>query len=404
MHAPGDIPPPVAAPTVQGRVESLDVLRGVAILGILLANIWSFGLASFGSSFGPETWALHTNFWVEGIRVALVTGKMRGLLCLLFGAGMYLQYQKLSAAGKWPGLYARRTLFLSLIGILHIVFLWYGDILLMYSLIAFGAILFARVRPNWLVVLSSLSMAFSILVGWLITVSNLASVSDAPGRLYDRYSPARELLVYGHGTYLEQMQMRVEQAGFILASLPIFMFEMGGLFLFGMWMASQGLFSRPSQRKLATTWLLAVGAVGFILNVAAAWGVAQSQNASYESVIEFGLNAPMAIGIAVLGSILLERCPSGRLAKLLSAPGRMALTCYLMQSAICCTLFYSWGFGLMNKLDYWALYFVVFGVWAANIGFAHLWLRRHTMGPVEWAWRALAYGRRPALIRTVGEP
>lgn len=394
----------MAAPTVQGRIESLDVLRGVAILGILIANIWSYGWPTFGASFGPKYPIPHTNDWVEGLRVWLITGKMRGLLCLLFGAGLYLQYQKLSAAGKWPGLYARRTLLLAAIGVLHIVLLWYGDILLMYSLIALGAMLFVRVPPPWLAVTGWSGVFFSTLAGLGMTVADLTGGPSNPGSLYSRFAPPTELLVYQQGSLLEQLQLRVSQAGLIIGSLPLYSFEMGGLFLIGMWMASQGLFRQPSARMSIVRWLAAVGVVGVLLNGAAAWQVATTQKASYETVVEFGLNAPMSVGIAILGACLTENFPRGWFARLIGAPGRMALTTYLMQSLLCCAIFYGWGFGLFGKLDYWGLLAVAAAVLAANIGFAHAWLSRFTMGPVEWVWRWLSYGQRPALIRTVSAP
>ena len=126
------------SPTLKNRIESLDVLRGAAILGILLANIFAFAWPQLGEMMGAGIPIPGMNDWVEGLRVALVTGKFRGLFCLLFGAGMYLQFTKLEARGGWPGTYIKRNLILMGIGLIHALLIWYGDILFMYSMIAFG--------------------------------------------------------------------------------------------------------------------------------------------------------------------------------------------------------------------------------------------------------------------------
>lgn len=382
------------APTVKNRIESLDVLRGFAILGILLANIWAFGWASFGSAFGTTNEVPGTNYWVEGLRNFLIAGKMRGLLCLLFGAGLFLQFGKLTASRKWPGGYAKRTALLSFIGILHIVLLWYGDILLMYSLVAFVAMLFVRLDDRWIVGIATGALIMITLCGMGNSAASALSRGDRDmPEMFSQFSAANEQLVYGSGTYLEQMQLRLSQAGMSLAMLPIFIFELLGLFLIGFWMARKGIFAKPSAHPQSRSILVVVGIIGVLLNLAIGLAIGASKNEQLSTVIEMGFNAPMAIGYAIFGAILVEKFPKNFIAELIAPVGRMALTCYLMQSLLCTAFFYSWGFGQFGKLDYWGLYGVVGVVWICNIAFAHLWFRRFKMGPVEHIWRTLAMGR-----------
>lgn len=382
------------APTVKNRIESLDVLRGIAILGILLANIWSFGWMSFAEQFESGLVIPGLNNWVEGFREFLITGKMRGLLCILFGAGLYLQYVKLKASRKWPLGYAKRTALLSCIGLLHIVLLWYGDILFMYSLVAFAAMLFVQLDDRWLVGFSIGALILSTLCGVGATASSIFSSggSSATG-IFSQFSSANELQVYQSGTYLEQLQLRLGQAALIIASLPVFIFEMLGLFLLGFWMARKGIFTKPSAHKQSSSILVIVGIIGVLLNLMIGYAIAITGNSSYSGILEFGFNAPMSIGIAIFVAMFVEKTPSSAIAWLVAPVGRMALTCYLMQSLLCTVFFYSWGGGMYGKLNYWGLYGVVFAVWVCNILFAHLWFKKFKLGPIEWAWRTLALGR-----------
>lgn len=383
------------APTLRNRIQSLDVLRGLAVLGILLANIFAFGWMATEQMSGGGSSIPGLNYWVEGMRVALVAGKFRGLFCILFGAGLFLQYGKLKSAGRWPGVYLKRTLILAGIGAIHITLIWFGDILFAYSLTALIVMWVAGLDDRIILglgigMLCLISMCgLGIVAAMGLAGSGFGGGIDLGGLL----SPSNELRVFQTGSYLEQMKFRLVMSGLSLSQFPMMVLELGGLFLIGLWMSRKGIFAKPSAHLHITRTLLVVGGIGAILNLAIGVGIALTHKEHLSYLIEFGLNAPMAVGYATLGAVLVEKYPNGSINRLLAPVGKMALTGYLLTSVLCTTFFYSWGFGMFGRLNYWGLMGVVFGVWVLVIGFAHFWLRRYSMGPVEWVWRSLTLGK-----------
>jgi len=391
------------APTLKGRIQSLDVLRGIAILGILLANIFAFGWMDASEMMGGKKEPIPgMNYWVEGLRTAFVTGKFRGLFCLLFGAGLFLQYGKLKAAGKWPGTYLKRNAILMGIGAIHIVLLWFGDILFMYSLTAFIVMWMAGLDDRWILGISISLLLLSTMcgLGSAAAMGMMQGGSSGGMGLGSMFSSANELRVYQSGTFLEQMQFRLPVAGMMLLMFPMIFMELGGLFLIGLWMARKGIFSKPSAHQKTTNTLLAVGFIGLLINLGVGVAMAMTRKDHLSVAVEFGLNSPLAIGYATLGAVLVEKFPNGILSRLFAPVGKMALTGYLMTSVLCTFFFYSWGFGMFGKLDYTGLMGVVLGVWIIVVVFAHLWLRKFTMGPVEWVWRSLTLGRQSLKTQT----
>ncbi len=379
------------SPTLKSRIQSLDVLRGVAILGILLANVFAFGWMEASEMLGYKSEVPGMNYWAEGLRVAFVTGKFRGLFCLLFGAGLFLQYGKLKAAGKWPLTYLKRNVILMGIGAVHLVFIWYGDILLMYSLTAFIVMWMAGLEDRPILGISIGMLALSSLCGIGAVAGQMASGSSGGGG-GSRLSSSNELRIFQSGSYLEQLQFRLPVAGISLAFFFFIFLELGALFLIGLWMARKGIFAKPSAHPKITLGLLIVGGIGALMNLVIGVAIAMTRKDDLSIVVEYGLNAPMSIGYATLGAILVEKFPGAALSRLLAPVGRMALTGYLLTSLLCTTFFYSWGLGFFGKLDYWGLLFLVVVVWVIIVMFAHLWLRKYAMGPVEWVWRTLTLG------------
>lgn len=381
------------SPTLKNRIESLDVLRGAAILGILLANIFAFAWPSLGESIGKGVPIPGLNDWVEGLRVALVTGKFRGLFCLLFGAGLYLQYTKLAARGQWPGVYLKRTGLLSVIGLVHGLLIWYGDILFLYSLTAFIAFMMVKFDDRALIWTAVGCLSFTFLCGGGVTLA-MSSVMDDLGGIpgMEVFYPSTELAVFQSGSYLEQVTHRVGFLGQSFSSFFIFIPEVLGLFLIGILMMRSGILIKPSVHANRVKTYALVGVIGLVLNllVGIAIGLTGGENLKY--LAEMGLNAPLAIGYALFGAVMVERNPGGFFSQLFSPVGKTALTSYLLTSVICTAIFYSWGGGLFGKLDYWGMMGVVLGVWVVLIGVAHLITRYFAMGPVEYVWRRLALG------------
>lgn len=386
----------VVLPTVKNRIESLDFLRGMAILGILLANIFAFGWFGIANEVAGHRGVPGEIPAFEALRVMFISGKARALLCVLFGAGIYLQFRKRVATGQsWPGNYLFRTLLLMGIGIIHGILIWYGDILFAYSVVALVAILCVRMTDRSMLWLAGVMLFFSILyaVGQIKSSSEAGAASDTLRAIAQWGDHASEQRVYQVGSYLDQVIFRLKIFGISLEGLVLINLELGAMVLFGFLMAKRGLFSKPSGNKKLTNILSWIGVGGLILNcILAFWPVVFGGH-KLDTLIEFGFNAPLSIGYAIWGAILIERGRAKGFTKFVAPVGRMALTCYLMQSMICTTLFYSWGGGLFARLSYFQLLSVVPAVWSVNLIFAHLWLRKFPMGPVEWLWRSMAMGR-----------
>ncbi|MFM9874214.1 MAG: DUF418 domain-containing protein [Fimbriimonadaceae bacterium] len=378
--------------TLRNRIQSLDVLRGVAILGILLANIFAFGWTDASEMMGGHLPIPGLNYWVEGIRIAFVSGKFRGLFCLLFGAGLFLQYGKLKAAGKWPRTYLRRTAILMAIGAIHIVLIWFGDILFMYSLTAFIVMWLVGLDDRVIIGIATGMLFLTTLCG-IGSVAAFSSSSEAFGEFGSFFTPQNEMRIFQSGSFYEQLQFRLPIVRLTMSFFPVLFLELGGLFLIGFWMAKNGIFAKPSAHPKATLFLIIVGILGALVNIAIGIGIGITQNEKLSMAIEFGLNAPMAVGYATVGSVLVEKYPEGILSRLFAPVGKMALTGYLLTSVLCTTFFYSWGFGMFGKLDYAGLIGVVLVVWIFIVTFAHIWLRKYAMGPIEWVWRSLTLGR-----------
>lgn len=389
----------MVAPTTQDRIPSLDVLRGAAILGILLANIFAFGGPMLGMQLGIEYAAPGTNDWVEAIRIALVSGKFRGLFCLLFGIGMYMQFLKMESRGVWPKLYLKRNTWLMVIGLIHGLLIWFGDILFMYSALAFVAMWMVRMSNKGLLIVASSLLTCYFFIGLasaLVMSSPMMSgdmMSADFGGFFAMFQPENEIAAFQTGSYLEQLKYRAISLIFVIFGLPLLAFEIVSLFLIGIYMARTGVLTKPSAHPELVKTLLTIGAAGLVLNLVAGLTLPLLDFEWAGLFPEMGLNAPLTIGYATLGAILVERRPKGFISKLLTPVGRTALTCYLLTSVICTTYYYSYGFGQFGRQDYFQMLGFVLVVWVIIIVFAHLWMRKFPMGPIEHLWRTAALGK-----------
>lgn len=400
-------PPTRVEPTVEGRVAVYDFIRGIAILGILLANIPIFGNSLFATMLDPTAAMTPVDATVSAWTGVFVTGKFRTMLAILFGIGIYLQYQKRNqVAGNWPGGYLKRTLFLMLFGLIHGILIWYGDILFLYSLVAFVSCLFAGFSDRVLIWIASISAGLAVLAGLSITLAaGLVDAADlkeimTSGGMPESLTLQAEMAAYANGSFLDQIVHRAQAFVFLFSSLIFFLPFLGGFFVLGLLLARHGVLARPSAHpKIVRRFLilgLGVGipltaAVEFILPTASPFVVTQAVEILYGPLV--------ASGLIMFLALMVER---GVLPKLQSAVGKVgqtAFSCYIMQSLICTAIFYSWGGGLFGKLNRLELLAVVPFVWAANLLFAQFWLKRYRMGPLEWFWRSLTEGRKIELQR-----
>ncbi|EMI3738960.1 DUF418 family protein [Klebsiella pneumoniae] len=369
------------------RNVTLDFVRGVAILGILLLNISAFGLPK--AAYLNPAWsgsASLSDAWTWALLDLLAQVKFLTLFALLFGAGLQL----LLPRGKcW--IQSRLTL-LALLGFIHGLFFWDGDILLAYALV--GLVSWRMVREahhvkslfNTGVVLYLTGIAVLVLLGMISgTATNRSWAPDAANLQYEQYWKL-------HGG-MEAVSNRADMLSDNLLALGAqYGWQLAGMMLMGAALMRSGwLKGQFSLRHYRRTGALLVAA-GMAVNlpaIFAQWYLAWDYRwCAFLLQAPRELSAPLqAIGYAALAWGYWPQLCRFRLVGAIACVGRMALTNYLLQTLICTTLFYH--LGLFMRFDRLQLLAFVPPIWAVNLLVSSLWLRRFRQGPVEWLWRQL---------------
>lgn len=413
----GSIPPVIpfrVEPTAKGaRIESLDVLRGFAVLGILVMNIQTFAMVSAAymnpTAFGDLS-GVNLAVWLSCHVFA--DQKFMSIFSMLFGAGIALMAGRSRVAGcSGAWLHYRRMFWLLLFGLAHAYLLWYGDILVTYALAGCVAFLLRKVPPGWLLGLGLGAVTVPFVLFSLCGLTVPFWPPDALNDLMRDWKPSiaeiqRELDVY-RGGWLGQVADRAPDA--LMFQTLVFViwtgWRAGGLMLIGMALLKWGVLSarRPAQTYVKMTLLGAVIGLplilaGVISNFKAGWSITYS----FFLGSQWNYWGSMPLALAYVGLIMLaqQRGWLPRIRAVLADVGRMALTNYLLQTIICTTLFYGHGLGWFGRVERWQQALVVLGVWIVLIAFTRTWLKRYSQGPFERVWRALTYWdfkRRPAL-------
>ncbi|MDT9980814.1 DUF418 domain-containing protein YeiB [Klebsiella pneumoniae] len=369
------------------RNVTLDFVRGVAILGILLLNISAFGLPK--AAYLNPVWsgsASLSDAWTWALLDLLAQVKFLTLFALLFGAGLQLL---LPRGKRW--IQSRLTL-LALLGFIHGLFFWDGDILLAYALV--GLVSWRMVREahhvkslfNTGVVLYLTGIAVLVLLGLISgTAANRSWAPDAANLQYEQYWKL-------HGG-MEAVSNRADMLSDNLLALGAqYGWQLAGMMLMGAALMRSGwLKGQFSLRHYRRTGALLVAA-GMAVNlpaIFAQWYLAWDYRwCAFLLQAPRELSAPLqAIGYAALAWGYWPQLCRFRLVGAIACVGRMALTNYLLQTLICTTLFYH--LGLFMRFDRLQLLAFVPPIWAVNLLVSSLWLRRFRQGPVEWLWRQL---------------
>ncbi|HDT1825307.1 TPA: DUF418 family protein [Klebsiella quasipneumoniae subsp. similipneumoniae] len=369
------------------RNVTLDFVRGVAILGILLLNISAFGLpkAAYLNPACSGSASL-SDAWTWALLDLLAQVKFLTLFALLFGAGLQLL---LPRGKRW--IQSRLTL-LALLGFIHGLFFWDGDILLAYALV--GLVSWRMVREahhvkslfNTGVVLYLTGIAVLVLLGLISgTAANRSWAPDAANLQYEQYWKL-------HGG-MEAVSNRADMLSDNLLALGAqYGWQLAGMMLMGAALMRSGwLKGQFSLRHYRRTGALLVAA-GMAVNlpaIFAQWYLAWDYRwCAFLLQAPRELSAPLqAIGYAALAWGYWPQLCRFRLVGAIACVGRMALTNYLLQTLICTTLFYH--LGLFMRFDRLQLLAFVPPIWAVNLLVSSLWLRRFRQGPVEWLWRQL---------------
>ncbi len=382
------------------RLESLDTIRGAAVLGILVINIQLFampvaGLLSPTLLGGFEGW----DYAVWAVGHVLFEGKFIALFAALFGAGALLLAERHRAGGIDPWIvHRRRMLALGAIGLAHGTLLWMGDILLIYAAMGLLAFLFIDRSPRalmiWGAALYTLPILLTMAAGWgltLLPTAGFIQLASASPPVHEEITAAIEAYQSG---WLAQMEQRLPEAltRYLVGTPARLGWLTLGCMLVGMAAYKNGFLTGAwSQRAYARVAGLGLG-IGVPLSVL---GILYREWRDWELLSGFFISTQLnqlavplvAAGWAALILLAFQRGWFGRLHWPVAAVGRTALSSYLLQSVLCTLVFYGHGLGLYGELDRPAQMLVVLCVWAILLTAAPLWLRLFRMGPAEWVLR-----------------
>ena len=416
------------------RIESLDVLRGFALLGILLLNIQGFGLASAffmePATYVKTEWGVDFVVWVL---VELTSeGVMRTLFSMLFGAGVVLFVSGARAKSGW--LHYRRTFWLLVFGLIDIyLLLWYGDILVTYALAAAILWLVRDWTPRRLIILA----VVLVLLGSLQSLGSRVGLEMSRDAFFElseldltKAEPKADAKEFAQGwtdfksdlrsdesaiqseleargnSYFSAFRYNLEKANEVLFFQIPFVLLLDALMMMvvGMALYKLGILGGEREPRFYRNMALLGFTLGLAINAYEIW-------ASLESAMDVLVTAPifrptyhlgrLSMALGYLGVILwvlkcgwLEAFRSR-----LACVGRMALTNYLVHSVLGLLIFSGAGLGLIGSLSFAQLYPVVMVIWLVQLAYSPWWLSRFYFGPAEWVWRCLTYLERPKLRR-----
>lgn len=406
------------------RIEAMDVLRGFALLGILLMNIEAMAGPLDRAMTGLDPALTGIDRWADAAVYVLVQGKFYTLFSLLFGMGFAVMMRRADAAGRpFATLYLRRTLGLFVIGAVHMLAIWSGDILMVYALLSLALLWGFRntateALPHWAIGLYLLPVALILLFGAVASLARLdpqAAIEVARQETEQLAGLARAVAAqraaYGGDDYLAAVAQRWDDMLNVFGMVLLFGWQVLGMFVLGLWFVRSGAIERPREfprlysrlRFVALPAGLSLMLVSFALEptldgrmdlrigiaAALAWSAGLLMCLGYFAWIVRALQSPLW----------------GERLAVLAPAGRMALTNYLAQSLIGTLVFYGYGLGGFEQVPRaWQVPFAL-AVFALQVVWSRWWLARFRYGPAEWLWRAFTYGACPRLRRaTLASP
>jgi uncharacterized protein len=393
------------------RIFTLDVVRGFALLGILIMNMPGFANSFFVEADGSHLWNAPVDRAAEVVRDMLFSGKFNSMFSLLFGIGFTIQFTRMqeSAPGHATQLYLRRLIVLLAIGLVHAMVFWTGDVLHVYAALGLLLLLVLRHASDRAILamigLLLLYPAFSGIARLLVMTPEITARLVAESKAFE----ASNNLAYGSGSFLEAAREHAREFVYFYDNVWSlwgnlgFYVQMATTMLIGVLIGRHRMPQRipelmPWIRRLQW-WALGIGLVcavtfGTIFQIERAPGPSPLK---VLGSITYVLSRLAMMSFYVLTIVRLAQLPPWQLRfKPMAAAGRMPLTNYLLQSLICTALFYGWGFGLWGTIGpagqlvlAFAIFFVV------QVPLSLLWLSRFNYGPIEYVWRVLTYGRMP---------
>jgi uncharacterized protein len=380
------------------RVAILDVLRGLALYGVLTANlVWNYS----GIELLPPNAVDHKSIAAFYMGM-FVSGRAITTLTFLFGLGFSIQLARADERGEdVRSVFVRRLLAMLMFGAAHILLLWWGDVLWCYATVGFALLGFRRCRVRTLLVWSAILIFVPQIVGGLPGVRDaVMSIVPHPA---DRQAFNAEVLAALAGDDRAAMTwVQLRKVVYHVGPIAFWFFPwVLGHFLLGMAAGKARLFERDGAgyRRLFR-WLIAIGVALAVLGVVVMMVLVPGRGAFralpliarvglgvLHELVTLGVAATYVSGVA----LLMQRRLPRRLLMIVAPVGRMPLTTYISQSLFATFVFYGWGLGWIGQVDIAEGIAIAAGIFAVQVVIAHLWLRRFRSGPMEWLWRAISY-------------
>lgn len=392
------------------RFVTLDLIRGIAVLGILVANIVAFSSPVIAYSWpgGYPQPTTRADQWVWLVQYVLIDGKMRGLFSLLFGAGMMLFLERAWARGAGTWLQARRLFWLMLFGLAHFYLLFWGDILFLYGFAGLVALIFVRHEPDKLLGLGIawylagalfLSAATSSSVVAEHNHSGTAYAQDVEGFQNASTKANRELAAFTKGSYPAEVAFTTREHSNLLLQYPLFaLIETVPWMLIGMGLYRYGLFSGGLDPGRLRRWGWLGFLSGLVLSVPLGlWAMAEGfpfflTRFVFDDIGQLP-RLPMTLGLAVLLVLWAPGAAGGWLGARFVAAGRMAFSNYVGTSLVMALIFRHWALGYYGELNRVELLVPMLLGWVLILAWSKPWLAHFRYGPLEWCWRCLTYWR-----------
>ena len=429
-------PASTLAPVAEAeRISSIDVMRGVALLGIALMNIVFSGLP-IAADWNPKVGggATGLNLAAFFLQYVLFDGKMRGLFSMMFGASTYLLIGRLDGRGaglRAAEIYYRRILWLMLIGLVHAYLIWHGDILYPYALLGLVLLPLLRVRPRNLLITAEVMLllmtAGDVGKGFYIRTTHdgamQADKADAARKpltddqkaartewqeIGKYFSPSAEDLRKEKAMYSGSYFNLVAKRAVILFkewhAMPFYLdnWDMFTMMLVGIAFIKTGVLG--AERSFVFYWRLLAVSYGISLPIGAfaAWKSWQQGFEPLQTLFTFSTYQLARVGMTLgHAALILLLCKYGvwpAMRARLAAVGKTALSNYIAHSLIYGLVFCGYGFNLFDKLQRYQLYYVVLGMWIFSLVWSPIWLQHFRFGPLEWVWRSLTYWKRQPML------
>jgi uncharacterized protein len=397
------------------RILYLDILRGIAILFIFLANItYLSGTTFYSDSYAASFATAKLDHALDVFFFTLIDGKFYSIFSILFGIGFVVQYNNVMKTKRpFVPFFARRMLGLLLLGALHLVFVWPGDILTLYALLGLVLILFRNFDDKrllrWAVVLLILPVVhwcamyftenfypYSLFRYVNEHAATLGLITpESMGTARPRFNPGAQIAGTDFSTWFQmQIRMPAMRLGGLLMDGRIF--KVLALFLIGIWAGRQildkDILENRSFLRKVTLWGFAIGLPFSIARSVIAFGSFEGDVLDFLYYFFYAMGVvPLACGYAAGIALLVIHRP--KMLAWLAPVGRTALSNYLFQSFIAIFIFYGIGLGYTQKFGFAAVVGIALVIFAWQVLFSTVWLRYFRFGPMEWIWRQMTYGK-----------